>query len=94
MDVSAVDRNSQPAPAAVDAVPKEKGAESRDLIQAVKALNGAELLGQDNELMFQRDSDTRHMVIRVVNRKTKEVVSQVPPEYVLHLAEGLSQRGG
>jgi len=28
-------------------------------------------------------------VIRLVNRKTKEVVSQIPPEYVLRLASDL-----
>jgi uncharacterized FlaG/YvyC family protein len=29
------------------------------------------------------------MVVRIVNRNTKEVVSQIPPEYVLRLAEDL-----
>jgi uncharacterized FlaG/YvyC family protein len=33
------------------------------------------------------------MVIRVVNKKTREVVSQIPPEYVLRLA-GNGQQGG
>ena len=27
------------------------------------------------------------MVVRIVNRKTGKVVDQIPPEYVLHLAE-------
>jgi uncharacterized FlaG/YvyC family protein len=31
------------------------------------------------------------MVVRVVNRKTQEVISQVPPEYVLRLAESMKQ---
>jgi uncharacterized FlaG/YvyC family protein len=31
------------------------------------------------------------MLIQVVDRKTREVVSQVPPEYVLRLAEDLKK---
>ena len=68
-------------------VPAETAANNREIVQAIKALNGTEMFGQDNQLMFQRDSKTQRMVIRVVNQKTKEVVSQIPPEYVLALAE-------
>jgi uncharacterized FlaG/YvyC family protein len=32
-------------------------------------------------------------VVRVINRKTREVVSQVPEEYVLRLAEDLKKSG-
>jgi uncharacterized FlaG/YvyC family protein len=31
------------------------------------------------------------MVVRVLDRKTKEVISQIPPEYVLRLAEDMKQ---
>jgi uncharacterized FlaG/YvyC family protein len=34
------------------------------------------------------------MVIRVVNKNTQEVISQIPPEYVLRLAENPGQSGG
>ncbi|PYT33820.1 MAG: hypothetical protein DMG58_06315 [Acidobacteria bacterium] len=34
---------------------------------------------------------TRLPVIRIVNRKTNEVVDQIPPEYVLRLGEELRQ---
>lgn len=94
MDITAVNRNLPVVPAPADAVPVEKSAENRDVVQAVKAVNGAELLGEDNELTFQRDPDTRRMVIRVVNRKTREVVSQVPAEYVLRLAADLKPSRG
>ena len=72
------------APAPI--TPVDKAAENREVIQAVKALNGSEMFGQDNELLFQRDRHTQRMVVRVVNRKTQEVISQIPPEYVLRLA--------
>jgi uncharacterized FlaG/YvyC family protein len=93
MDITAVNRNQPVVPAPAD-VQVEKSAEHREAIQAVKAVNGAELLGEDNELTFQRDPRTRRMVIRVINRKTKEVVSQVPAEYVLRLAAALKPPRG
>jgi uncharacterized FlaG/YvyC family protein len=93
MDITAVNR-VQALPATAPAIPVDQAAEKREVVQAVKALNGTEMFGQENELLFQRDSQTQRMVIRVVNRKTKEVVTQVPPEYVLRLAEDLKRQQG
>ncbi len=61
-------------------------AEHRDLIQAVRTVNAADLMGQDNELSFLMDRETRRPVVRVVDRRTHEVIQQVPPEHVLRLA--------
>ena len=91
MDVTSVNRIAQSLPAAAPGVPIDQAAQARDVVQAVKALNQTEMFGQDNELEFQRDQASRRMVIRVVNRKTQEVVSQVPAEYVLRLAEDLKK---
>ena len=88
MDATAIHR----IPEAVPTAPAADSAQppvARDVIQAVKALNQTEMFGHDNQLEFQRDQASRRMVIRVVDRKTKEVISQVPPEYVLRLAEDL-----
>lgn len=89
MDISAVNRNLQPLEAAAPVVPVEQAAQTRDVIQAVKALNATEMFGQDNELVFQMDRQARRMVVQIVNSKTKEVLTQVPPEYVLRLSEDL-----
>ena len=70
--------------------PVDKAAANREVVQAVKALNNTEMFG-DNELDFQRDPQSQRMVVKVVNRKTREVVSQVPPEYILRLAEDWKQ---
>jgi uncharacterized FlaG/YvyC family protein len=43
---------------------------------------------EDSELIFQRDPLTHRMVIQLIDRKTKEVLSQIPKEYVLRLAAG------
>jgi len=92
MDITSVGR-SVPAPAqSVAAGQADIAAENRDVVRAVKAINSAEMFG-DNELEFQRDPQTHRMLIRVVNRKTKELVSQIPPEYVLRLSENLKEPG-
>ena len=65
--------------------------DQRTLIQAVKAVNASGTLGQDNELTFILDRATRQAVVRIVSRKTGEVVDQIPAEYVLHMAEELKR---
>jgi flagellar protein FlaG len=90
MDITGVNR-SLPAAAANTPAPVDHSAENREVVQAVKALNGSEMFGQDNELRFQKDQQTGRMVVKVVNSKTNEVISQIPPEYVLALAEDWKQ---
>ena len=75
-------------------VPAEQNAQNREVVQAVRAVNNTQMLGDDRELTFQRDSATHKMVVRVVDRKTNEVLSQLPPEYVLRLAEDLGSKSG
>jgi uncharacterized FlaG/YvyC family protein len=86
MDISGVNRNGPAAPATVAAVPAESNSQNRELIQAIKAVNGAEMFGERNELQFQKDPQTQRMVIRMVDRHTREVMSQIPAKYVLELA--------
>lgn len=66
--------------------PAEQQTQNREVIQAVKALNSAEMFGENNELEFSKDPQSHRMVVRMVDRKTREVVAQIPPEYVLELA--------
>jgi uncharacterized FlaG/YvyC family protein len=88
MDISPVNRNGA-LPAAAPAIPADQAAENREVIQAVKAVNSAEVFGGQNELTFQLDPKTHRVLIRVINRKTKEIVDQYQPEYILLLAEDL-----
>jgi len=90
MDVAALNRVAQAPQAIVPAVPADQAVQNRQVVQAVKALNGSEMFGQDNELMFV--PDRQRMVVRLVSRKTGEVLSQIPPEYVLRLAQGANQK--
>lgn len=66
--------------------------DQRALIQAVKAVNAAEMFGQENELTFVIDRAARIAVVRIVNKKTGDVVQQIPNEQVLKMAEESSGR--
>jgi len=94
MDINTVNRSVEPLVAEAPVAPTQNSAEHRDVVQAVKALNATEMFGQENELTFQMDRQARRMVVQVINRQTKEVISQIPPEYVLRLYEDLPSRGG
>jgi len=67
----------------------EQLAAHREIVKAVMAVNKSELLGQNNELTFTMDRDFHRPVIQIVDRKTKEVIEQIPPEYVLQAAANL-----
>ena len=88
MDIGSVDL-SHPAPATADTPTTEVQAEDRELIQAVKALNATEMFGQNGELTFVLDRETRRPLVRIVDRETREVIRQIPPEYALRIAEDL-----
>ena len=56
--------------------------------EVVSAVNESGVLGQ-NQLVFLVDRQTHQPIIRVEDRETHEVLLQLPPEYVLRLAEEL-----
>mgnify|MGYP000069548823 CR=1 FL=1 len=88
MEIGSVPTN-QPAPAVAPQASPETRSKNRELIQAVKALNATELFGQNSELTFILDRETRRPLVRIVDRDTREVIRQIPPEYVLRMAEDL-----
>ena len=92
MDITGVNSSMSIPVAEAPGIPPETAAENRSIVQAVKALNGTEMFGHDNHLLFQRDPVSKRMVLQVVNRKTHEVVLQIPSEEVLRLAEDLKQQ--
>jgi FlaG protein len=93
MDVVPLHLVSQAAvPAEVSGPAGQVGA-NREVVEAVHAVNAAELFGQDSELTFSLDRATRRAIIRIVNRKTNEVIRQIPAEYVLRLAQAIREGG-
>jgi flagellar protein FlaG len=88
MEISAVNRNSAVAPVETPVTPQDQVV-PREIISAVKAVNQAELMGERTELMFARDRETNRPVVRIIDKNTREVLDQIPPETVLSLAESL-----
>jgi uncharacterized FlaG/YvyC family protein len=64
--------------------------QQRSLIRAVSTVNTAQALGPENEVTYQVDRKANQMVLRVVNRKSGQLVNQIPPEYVLRMAEKIN----
>ncbi len=94
MDVSTIEglRAGVTAPPTVS-TPTQDVEQRRALIQAVRAVNAAELYGQENELSFAFDRGSQRAVVRIGDKKTREVVQQIPTEQVLRMAEEVQQRG-
>ena len=87
MDVSSIGSFSNLAAPSSSPTPQE-AAERRQLMQAIKTVNESGQLDR-NQLVFLVDSQTRRPIIRVEDRETHELVLQIPPEYVLRLAEDM-----
>jgi uncharacterized FlaG/YvyC family protein len=87
MEIGSMQKDAQNIAIAPVSTPPEVTAQNRELIQAVKSVNAAEHFGPDSELTFLMDRHTQRPIIRVMNSKTKEVIQQIPPQYVLELAK-------
>ena len=89
VDVMEVNKvNSTPTPA-VNPVTEASLRVAPELTQAVKAVNGAKLFGQDTELSFLMDRESKRFVVRLVDKTTRKVIRQIPAEAILRQAEGL-----
>lgn len=55
-----------------------------DLEQAVKQSNDL-LFNEDNHFEFKVHEGTGRMMIKLVNKETKEVIKEIPPEKILDL---------
>jgi uncharacterized FlaG/YvyC family protein len=77
-----------PLPPALSPVSVAEAGQRRQLLQAVKTVNESGTLGQ-NQLVFAVDRETHRPVIRVEDRTTHQVISQIPAEYLLQLAQNL-----
>jgi uncharacterized FlaG/YvyC family protein len=91
MDTSSVSNLSAYGSAPADhALPPPATADQRALIQAVRAVNAAELFGQDNELTFVLDRAARRVLVRIINKNTGDLVQQIPAEAIVRMAEELN----
>ncbi len=88
MDVDFVSSNWA-STAADPTITAEWAAQNREIVQAIRAVNQSEMFGGENMLDFQMDPGTRKMAVRVIDRKTREVIGRHPPEYALRMASAL-----
>jgi flagellar protein FlaG len=64
-------------------------ADPHALQQALATVNSSRVLGDTNEVTFSVDPDTNKLLVRLVDKNTREVISQIPAEYLLRLARQL-----
>jgi flagellar protein FlaG len=89
MNITSLQPTASSLPASASPQPSvQEAAQRRQLLQAAKSVNESGVLGQ-NQLEFRLDRQTHRAIIRVVDRTTQQVISQIPPEYVLRLAQDL-----
>ena len=91
MAISSIQPSGHSVPESPRVSPQE-AAQRREVIAAVKTVNASEMLGQQDELVFVVDPASRRAIVRLVDKRTREVVLQLPPEYVLRLAEDLNRK--
>jgi flagellar protein FlaG len=91
------DRSPPPAASvgATDATSKSKHADGdkpshEDVSAAVDKMNEA-MLGSSQSLQFSIDEDSKDIVVKVIDRSTKEVVRQIPSKEALQIAKSLDK---
>ena len=70
---------------------RAQAADRQQLVKAVQAVNDSNALGDNQELTFVLDRNSHRTLTRIIDRQTQEVLMQIPPEYVLQLAEQLKR---
>ncbi|MDA1315373.1 MAG: flagellar protein FlaG [Acidobacteria bacterium] len=69
----------------------EQAAKNRELLKAIRTINEGGAVGPSSEVRFAFDRETGQPLIKIVDRVTNEVITQVPREVTLRAAEILEQ---
>lgn len=85
-------KNSIAAPATAT-VEKSSATQPDDLEQALQQINDT-VQTFSQKLEFSVDKDTEAVVVKVVDRETREVIRQIPSEEVLNIAKALDKLQG
>jgi uncharacterized FlaG/YvyC family protein len=65
--------------------------QNRDVARAVRILNDTGAAGPGREFSFSIDPKTKLALIRILDPATREVIDQVPSEYILQVARDLEE---
>lgn len=90
---SAPRSEARPAPARAQHPAVEKEATAAEARKAIAAAND-QLKQIDSELTFQLDNDTGRVVVKLIDRNTREVLRQMPTKEALAIARALAAGGG
>lgn len=93
MHVAPLQSSSQAAAPSPASMSTEQQARNMDLVNAVHAVNAAELYGEGSELALVLDRHRKRALVRLVDRKTSQVIREVPADQVLSLADSLGRCG-
>lgn len=98
MTIGPLPAASAPAPVEPHSTPQaaaqEQVVKNRELSKAIRALNENAVYGPGSELRFAIDRDTGRGLIRIVDKVTNEVITQIPTEDILRMAAELSELSG
>ena len=92
MDTKAIENVALPVILPDTRLDQQQATERRELVKAIKAINATEFFGENYELTFVMDRETHRPLMRIVDRQTREVIRQLPPEYTLRLAKEMRSR--
>ena len=73
-------------PEAQPAVAAQNRARTQAVAAAVRTINESGIVGPDRQVTFSTDAATRELVVRVVDKQSKEGLGQGPAEYARKLA--------
>jgi uncharacterized FlaG/YvyC family protein len=82
---------STPQPIAQASVPAAPGSPTREVATAVQTLNQNGVAGSGREFSIAIDGKTKIPVVRIVDSNTNELIEQIPSQFILDLAEQITQ---
>ena len=89
MVTRAIQTTGQVTPIAETQLDPKQRAERSALILAARSVNEAQSFGPNSEVTFSFDRATHKPILQIVDRETREVIQQLPPEYLLRMAAQL-----
>ena len=82
---------STPSPTAQVAAPVASASATREVATAVQVLNQNGAAGLGREFSIAIDAKTKVPVVRIVDSNTNELIEQIPSQYILDLAQQITQ---
>jgi flagellar protein FlaG len=94
MDVARTTPGAAPAAAGASggSTPPRSANQSRELARAVKTLKDNAYFGQNNEIVFSFERDTRQLIVRIIDLSTNDVLRQIPAQYAIDLAKEIDRQ--